>query len=113
MLMVGVVLIIACVNVAMLVVARNGARDPEPIRPSAFQAHFQPVLPGADLVAQQPRRTVVVGHDDVEGAVVVDITKSSAAAHGGNLKGGARQARDLLKPALTVVVKELAFLRVG
>ena len=46
-----------------------------------FQPHQQPVVARSGFIEEQPRGTVVVGHDDIDVAVVVDVSECGAAAH--------------------------------
>ena len=49
------------------------------------------------IIDQQPQRTVVVGDEDVEVAVVVDVADGHAAADVGDLEHRAGAARDVFE----------------
>src|SRR5262245_15110973 len=56
------------------------AADPEPVAWPLVESHFQPVLLAARLVDEQTDWTVVVGEDDIDVPVVVDVAKRCATA---------------------------------
>ena len=56
------------------------APRPSRLPPGCSQPHLQPVRSARRLVEQQPHRTAVVGDDDVDVAVVVEVAERGAAA---------------------------------
>jgi hypothetical protein len=75
---------------ALLATFDVGSYD-EAIPVSRVQSNQEPVIavPRMSLIQQQPQRTIVVcDHDDVDGAVVVDVAASRSAAYLGDRKGG-------------------------
>ena len=58
-----------------------------PCRPR--DSHADPVVGAADVIDQQPDRSVVVRHHDVSVAVVVDVAERGAAADLGRLQDSA------------------------
>ena len=59
----------------------------------AHQPHTHPVAALASLVDEELHRAVVVADEHVDVAVVVHVAKGGAAAHHGQLEGGAGGAR--------------------
>src|SRR5262247_1605716 len=56
------------------------AADPEPVARPLVESHLQPVLLPARLVDEQADGTAVVGEDDIDVAVVVDVAERGATA---------------------------------
>src|SRR5712692_11680744 len=84
--------------------------DPEAISVGRFQANQEPVIAveGFGLVQQQPHRAIIVGHHNIDGAVVVDIPESSSAAYLGNGQGRPSNSGYLAKLlSMTFVVEQL------
>src|SRR5438105_15014110 len=76
---------------AHLIALRAAAgRDPHlrpdaiPVALAAYQAQPQPVVAVPAIIAQQPRRPVVLGNKDVEEAVVIVVAVGSAPPHPGD-----------------------------
>src|SRR5216684_5817101 len=84
--------------------------DPEAVSVSRFQANQEPVIAveGSRLVQQQPHRAIVVGHHNVDGAVVVDVPESRSAAYLGNGQGRPSNSGYFTKLlSMTFVVEQL------
>src|SRR6266478_3741383 len=84
--------------------------NPEAVSVSRFQANQEPVISveGSSLVQQQPHWAIVVGYQNVDGAVVVDIPESSSAAYLGTGQGGPSNSGYLAKLlSMTFVVEQL------
>src|SRR5262245_19021082 len=64
---------------------RHSRPDPEAIIFNSFQSNHKPMGARADLIQQQPRRAVVIGDNDIDVAVIVDVAEGSPAAHLGKL----------------------------
>ena len=78
-----------------------------------YEPQAQPGLVLADLVEEQARRPVAVDDDDVQIAVVVDVTEGSGAADFGRLEDRAGLGGDLRERAVAEVVEELVGLPQG
>src|SRR4051794_3776454 len=57
---------------------RDARTDARAIAFDPFETHLEPVMPRADFIVQEPNRAVVVGHEDVNRAVVVEIAERCA-----------------------------------
>src|SRR3954469_13695318 len=55
----------------------------EAIAFGCFQANQEPMtaMHNVHLVQQQTRRTIVIGHNDVDGAVIIDVAESRSATY--------------------------------
>src|SRR5262245_66528527 len=71
------------------------------------QPQSDPSTAVADVIEQEPRRSVVVADQDVRVTVVVDIAERGPAAHVGQLEYGAGAFRDVLEPAFAGVAEQL------
>src|SRR5262249_5534604 len=83
------------------------AADPEPVAWSLLESHFQPVLLAARLVDEQANGTVVVGEDDIDVAVVVDVAKRGATTDLGTREHWPARRAGVFEAASFQVVKQL------
>ena len=74
---------------------------------SSSQPQADPVRAAADVVDEQPRRTIVVAHHDVHVAVVVDVAERRAAADLRELKHRAGPRGGVLELPVAKIVKQL------
>ena len=83
--------------------------NPEKVLSGLFQAYLQPVVAIVltGFVQQKADRPVVVGHQDIDVPVVVDISESRSAAYLRKRKCRTCQARGLAKPFSLFVVEQL------
>src|SRR5436190_22784770 len=71
------------------------------------EAYFQPVAACADLIEQQPDRSAVVRHDDVDVAVVVDVAERRASTDFCTRKCRAGNGTGLVETSLAGVMEQL------
>ena len=91
---------------------RNTCADAGPIALRADQAHFEPVLPGRDIVVKQPHGAVVVGHEDIDSPVVVDVADRHATADIDALERRSGTITHFGEPVLAFIVKQQVALTV-
>ena len=72
----------------------------------ADEPQTDPVVAAADVVDQQPGLAVVVGHQDVHVAVVVDVAERRAAADLRQLKRGAAARGDVLESPVAQIAEQ-------
>src|SRR6266567_3961152 len=77
----------------------NFGADPEAISVGRLQPNQEPVIvvQGVRLVQQQARRTIIVGNDDANCPVVVNVAKGRSAAHFGKGKSWSCDSSHLSK----------------
>src|ERR1700730_15607359 len=87
----------------------DACANPEQILSRLFQAYLQPVVAIVltGFVQQKAYRPVVVGHHDIDVAVVVDIAERRSTAYLGTRKRRTCLASGLAKPSSLFVVEQL------
>src|SRR6266852_2924262 len=69
--------------------------DREPVCLGRLQLHREPVAPRPDLITQQTHRPVIIDDDNVDGAVIINVTECGSVANPRHLKRGAAKLRSL------------------
>src|ERR1043166_1018876 len=82
----------------------NARADGEAVGFGRLELQREPVAILAHLVAKEPHRSVVVGYNNVDSAVVIDVAERSGTAYFLDLKGRARHTRDLTERLPTALV---------